>query len=95
MLRPRAEILLPFATGHLQKRIGMAASRHQGCDDCDDGFMAFFFSILGADHSSFTIAYKHRIKIVLFSLCCRDPVLELQFLLPLRVVPWCFGAQSR
>jgi len=33
-------------------------------------------------------------EIVLLSLWRRDWVLELQFLLPLRLILWCFAAQS-
>ena len=38
--------------------------------------------------------FKKCFKIVFFSLWRRDPVLELQFLTPLRVVLLCFGTQS-
>ena len=38
--------------------------------------------------------FKKCFKIVFFSLWRRDPVLELQFLTPLRVVLLCFATQS-
>ena len=70
----------------------MIASRllaHQGCDsDLPADLLNF-----AASDFPFKSPFQKCFKIVLFSLWRRDPVLELQFLAPLRVVPLCFETQ--
>ena len=70
----------------------MIASRllaHQGCDsDLPADLLNF-----AASDFPFKRPFQKCFKIVLFSLWRRDPVLELQFLAPLRVVPLRFAMQ--
>ena len=56
--------------------------------------MSADFLNFGANNFPFKIAFKKCFKIVFLSLWRRDPVLELQFPTPLRVVLLCFATQS-
>ena len=59
---------------------------HEGCDsDLSADFLHF-----GASDFPSKNPFKKCFKIVFFSLWRRDPVLELQFPMPLRVVLLCF-----
>jgi len=63
---------------------------HQGCDnDLSADFLNF-----GASNFPCKNYFKKCVKIVFLSLWRRDPVLELQFPTPLRVVLLCFATQS-
>jgi len=63
---------------------------HEGCDsDLSADFLHF-----GASDFPSKNPFKKYFKIVFFSLWCRDPVLELQFPTPLRVVLLRFATQS-
>jgi hypothetical protein len=63
---------------------------HQGCDsDLSADFLNF-----GASNFPFKNPFKKCFKIVFFSLWRRDPVLELQFPMPLRVILLCFATES-
>ena len=63
---------------------------HEGCDsDLSADFLHF-----GASDFPSKNPFKKCFKIVFFSLWRRDPVLELQFPTPLRVVLLCFATQS-
>ena len=55
--------------------------------------LADFLHFGASDFPSKNI-FKKCFKIVFFSLWRRDPVLELQFPMPLRVVLLCFATQS-
>ena len=62
---------------------------HQGCDsDLSPDFLNF-----GAGDVPFKIPFKKCSKIFFFLLWRRDPVLEVQFLTPLRVFLWCVAIQ--
>ena len=76
-------ILLSFAAVN---RIGVAAWRLR------QWFVSRFF--FGASDFPSKNLFKKCFKIVFFSLWRRDPVLELQFPMPLRVVLLCFATQS-
>ena len=52
------------------------------------------FLHFGASDFPFKNRFKKCYKIVFFSLWRRDPVLELQFPMPLRVVLLCFATES-
>jgi len=63
---------------------------HQGCEsELSADFLNF-----GANNFPFKIPFKKCFKIVFLSLWRRDPVLELQFPTPLRVVLLRFATQS-
>jgi len=62
---------------------------HPGCDsDLSADFRNF-----GASNFPFKNIFKKCFKIVFFLVWRRDPVLELQFPMPLRIVLLCFATQ--
>ena len=80
-------ILLSFAA-RLRK------SYWSGCMKAATVICQQIFSILALVIFLLKNPFKKCFKIVFFSLWRRDPVLELQFLTPLRVVLLCFATQS-
>ena len=78
---------LVFCNSVSADRIGMAASRSFEGSLARNAFLALVIFLL-------KILLKSASKIVFFSLWRRDPVLELQFPTPLRVVLLCFATQS-
>ena len=81
-------ILLSFAAGH-------RTSGWSGCQgsDSDSHLLAEFLNF-GTGDFPLKIPCKKCFKIIFFFVLCRDPVLELQFLTPLRVVLLCFATRS-
>ena len=63
---------------------------HPGCEMA----LSADFLHFGASDFPFKIPFKMCYKIVFFSLWRRDPVLELQFPMPLRVILLCFATES-
>ena len=63
---------------------------HHGCD----GDLLADFVNFGAGDLPFDNILQKCFKIVVFLLWCRDPVVELLFLTPLRVVLLCFAIES-
>ena len=78
---------LVFCNSVSADRIGMAASRSFEGSLARNAFLALVIFLL-------KILVKSASKIVFFSLWRRDPVLELQFPTPLRVLLLCFATQS-
>ena len=80
-------ILLSFAAGSRK-------SSWSGCMKAATVICQQIFSIFGASDFPSKNPFKKCFKIVFFSLWRLDPVLELQFPTPLRVVLLCFATQS-
>ena len=80
-------ILLSFAAG-------LRKSYWSGCMKAATVICQQIFSILALVIFLLIFFLKKCFKIVFFSLWRRDPVLELQFPTPLRVVLLCFATQS-
>ena len=82
-------MLLSFATGQCKSYwSGCIKLVIMFCHVLPADFLNF-----GAGDFRFKIPFKNWFNIVLFLLWRRDPVLELQFLAPLRVVPLRFAMQ--
>ena len=85
-----AQNLVFFRVKWLQPAMKGTSSVHPGChSDLSANFRNF-----GASNCPFKIPFKKCFKIVFLSLWRRDPVLELQFPTPLRVVLLCFATPS-
>ena len=80
-------ILLSFAAGSRK-------SHWSGCMKAATVICQQIFSVLALVIFLLKNIFKKCFKIVFFSLWRRDPVLELQFPTPLRVVILCFATQS-
>ena len=80
-------ILLSFAAGSRK-------SYRSGCMKAATVILSADFLHFGASDFPSKNSFKKCFKIVFFSLWRRDPVLELQFPTPLRVVLLCFATQS-
>ena len=80
-------ILLSFAAGSRK-------SYWSGCMKAATSDLSADFLHFGASDFPSKNPFKKCFKIVFFSLWRRDPVLELQFPTPLRVVLLCFATQS-
>ena len=80
-------IRLSFAAGHRK-------SHWSGCIKVARVILSVDLFNFAGDDFPFKVSFEKRFHIVLFSHWRRDPVLELHFLAPLRVVLLCFAPRS-